>query len=241
MHPIENESMYVYPVNMVTGAKLNSAEILTFSNIRNIYHPYLKHRAHFTTDDVKVEMEWDTNIKPDTLIIADTNAAEFTFSCGIISITEKLENKINIFPLENTDFTTASLGFKNADDKPVYTGLVFLGNKVELPRFIVKPQIETNIRGDSFRTNNGQAFGVILPTLKSFSMQFVCIHDERVKVIEKYLQSVQTSIPHVIDFYPEAHDTLQPQYVTLTSGLNMQKRPESDFYWNFNLEWMEAR
>jgi hypothetical protein len=127
------------------------------------------------------------------------------------------------------------------ENEEPYIGYMYVGKKVTLPRFIVEPARGTEIRGASERTNNGQAYGNILPTLDALSVNFVRVYKDKKKIVDDYVQSVHTSIPHVVDLYPEAREDFPPRYATLSGNVEANKRPENGFYYNFNLSWQEAR
>jgi hypothetical protein len=97
------------------------------------------------------------------------------------------------------------------------------------------------LRNDSDRTFSGQVTGIPVDTLRSFAVEFVRIDNKSKKKFDDYANGVQTVIPHVIDFYPEAHEEFQPIYGALESYGEKEKRNENNFYWNFSANWKEAK
>jgi len=242
--------MHVYPVNKLQGANI-IGNVLEYSNVRNVFHNYLKHRAYFPIGGSPfITVDWSSPVNADTIIIGDTNCIAvsvlITYETGIQDnkIINPHENQLFNFIDTNKDYLIKNIRFDftpiENNERP-YVGYLFTGNKIVIPRFVTFPQWETQIRGESERTNDGQSYGIILPTLEKFTAQFVRIYDVEKKIVDDYVQSVQTVIAHVIDPYPEAHENVPPKYATLTKGINNTKRDENNFYWNFDLEWMEAR
>ena len=240
--------MHVYPVNKIAGANI-IGNTLSYSDIRNVYHKYLKHRAYFPTNvNPVIEIKWNEPISADTIIIGDTNCVNALLHINYDNGTEAFEEVIfnkDVFTFIEKEtirkLESIKIDFTARDNEQPYIGYIFTGNKVIIPRFLVEPQWETVIRGTSERTNYGHAFGNILPTLERFAANFMRIPDDEKKTVDDYIQSVQTVIPHIIDPYYEARDKVPPRYATLNKGISPTKRNERDFYWNFDLEWMEAR
>ena len=238
--------MNVYPVNTIPGAILSSPHKAEYSNLANVYHRYLKHRCWFVNPGtVIVSGEWPNSVDMDSFIIADTNAENlnlklFNGSGETVLDSSIKPEEINIFELDKVkrikQFTISILG-----PREIYLGYLFAGGKVVLPWFVVNPKFETEFRGDAGRTEGGQAYGILLPTLDGISVAYQWITQEEMETIKNYAQSVQNVIPHVIDPYPLAHESVKPMYATLSSGPARVKRNESYFYWDTELSWQEAR
>jgi len=240
--------MNAYPVNLIPGAAL-SGNTLSFSDIRNVYHRYMKHRAWFPGVNAVIAMEWKEPLRMDSFIIADTDYVSMDltvtfFDNSVIDFhKDLLEDGMEIIEWDdNKPVKKINLYlYRQKGVNEHYLGYLFAGEKVTLPRFLVEPQWETEIRGSANRTNNGQVYGTILPTLDKFAVEFARVYKDEKKVIDRYIRTVHNSIPHVVDLYPEAREDFPPRYVTLDSGVAFTKRNEADFWWNFNMEWMEAR
>jgi len=240
--------MNVYPINLIAGASL-SGNVLSYSDVRNIYHKYLNHRAYFAQGVVPtIAMEWTTPLYMDSLIIANTNCTKAIISVAYSSgapqvfIRELDIARIEFFELDPLKLTRKiSVSFTAPVNAQPYVGYCFAGNKMILPRFTVNPEREPTMRGESQRTNNGQSYGKAVPTLDKISVKYLRIPDDTKKIVDDYIQSVQKVVPHIVDWYPEAHEAFPPLYVTLTTGPVNTKRAENDFFWDFNLGWLEAR
>jgi hypothetical protein len=281
--------MNVYPVNLMNGAAL-SGNALPHSDVHNVFHKYLKHRAYFPANEdpaITVGCGWLSEIQADSIIIADTNCAGVSLTIyskiaeektvrlmpqqteEIISLLPQLpENKvfldsdtftfsarlslsaeINIVEIkeiekvpEITKIYKMEFVFSGCpENEEPYVGYIFAGKKVTLPRFTVNPSWGIEIRGAGERTNNGQAYGNILPTLDRLSVSFARVDKDKKKIVDGYARSVQASVPHVVDLYPGARADFPPRYATLDGNVDANKRPENGFYYNFNLAWKEAR
>jgi len=233
--------MNVYPVNTAAGARVSASGLLQFSDIKNIFHPYLKHRAYFSAPNPVVQIRWDNPAEFDTVIVADTNRNNVELELDG-SLTEmNLPDEINIFTFDDPQAARSCNLYFGGNNENACIGYVFIGKKVELPRFATGPQRETTARGSSERTGNGQAYGNLMPALDQLSVSFLRVYKDKKKIVDDYFQAVQTSIPHIVDLYPEAHEAFPPVYATLNGGPSAVKRAENDFYWDFNLSWLEAR
>jgi hypothetical protein len=68
------------------------------------------------------------------------------------------------------------------------------------------------------------------------------LKDEEYKTIERYKALVLNIVPHVIDIYPEAHESEPPLFATLVDGGgDVIKEGVDGFYWNTSLSWEEAK
>jgi hypothetical protein len=243
--------MNVYPVNAIGGATSFTGNTQSFSDIKNTIHRYMKHRAWFAGGlNPQIQIQWASGIKADTFILADTNclSASITiyYNQGIprqINASLSENEEIKIWDIEDERLVTniSIILTAPANVLETYLGYLYVGNKMALPWFTVNPTRETTIRGTSERTNNGQAYGTIVPTLDQLSVSFVRIYKDKKKIVDDYIQAVQTTIPHVVDLYPEAHKDFPPRYATISNGISAVKRGENDFYWDFSLAWTEAK
>ena len=241
--------MNVYPLNMIAGAAVFSGSVLSYSSIKNTIHPYLKHKAYFNVGKpFSVNILFSPSVKIDTFIIGRFNAGRISGSmstdAGPAVLSFERKEAIQIYDA-GSDVLVDSITLTAMEDVPAdeipYIEYLFAGNKVELPLFAVSPEWETQIRGESNRTNNGQVYGTVLPTLDRLSTKYLRISSEDKRIVDNYVQSVQTNIPHVVDLYHEAHDSFPPRYATLNRGISAIKRNEDGFFWDYDMEWLEAR
>jgi len=235
----------VYPVNAIEGASLTSPQLETYSQINDIYNRYIDFTVDFTEPLIELNGNWAEAVDADSFIIGNTNA-EFgaitlrLFGEIVLEKAFETKNNINIVDLEgpkvfNEIILTIS-GLAN-----IQIGLLFIGNKWELPRFATLPEKALATRNDSGRTFTGQSTGIPVTTLKAFTASYIRIPNEKVKTINDYINGVQTIIPHVIDPYPQAHEEFPPFFATVTEYSGKEKRAENGFYWNFEIAWMEAK
>ena len=261
--------MKVYPVNKLPLAEIFSPDIAAYSNVENVYHSYLKHRSYGNKFTLTLNLSWNKPIRADTLIIADNN-----FQKTIITLKDSFNveksftfwniqehRNFIIIPLDSMEIdlfniVQGKLEFSDTTEQ-IYCGYIFIGKSVELPRFIVAPEWEKVIRGESNRTNGGQVYGLTFPSLDRLAVSFVRIYRDEKKIVDDYMESVQGLIPHIVDLYPETHgelildldddmryngeDLFPPRYATLQNGISATKRNENDFYWNYAMEWLEAK
>ena len=118
-------------------------------------------------------------------------------------------------------------------------GYMFAGERLELPRFIVKPDMSLQVNGKAEITDNQQVSGLKWPSVETLSVSFENIDSrDRLKMIE-YINYVQFVEPHIV----EAYDPLEhpPLYGALTEAGSFLKRNRAGFYYDTKLSWREAR
>jgi len=242
--------MNVYMNNELAKTEsLLSANVDEYSKMEYLYHPYLELPAEFKSIYAEVTGKWAINnpAQIDSLIIANTNVKTYrivfydqndaeVYDTGLITIFEpiqitKLQEKFLAYSFRAT-FTA---------DGPVSIGLLYIGAEKVFPRFIVAPVKDMAFRGETNRTMGGQSYGIFQQPLEAFGISFVRIENEVKEMIREYMKAVTNVVPHVVDFYPKAHEEFPPMYVTLAEGFSATKREENHFYWNFNLAYQEAR
>jgi hypothetical protein len=110
----------------------------------------------------------------------------------------------------------------------------------ELPRFVVEPQWSLSL-GKAQRSFVGKAYGLEPLILTSVEVEWERLNQEEFDIIQNYINYYGKTTPHYIDMYPEAHSNIAPLYCTIDSDLEYIKRPESDFYYNCSLKWLEVK
>ncbi|MCL2610803.1 MAG: hypothetical protein FWE02_03895 [Defluviitaleaceae bacterium] len=205
----------------------------------------------FNAPRIDITSKWDNDVSGDSFIIGNTNAtrADIKLYNGTKLLFEKtieLPYYINIISIENeigmlkkiniTDFVLTLSGFEN-----ISLGYLFFGEAYTLPRFIVNPTKALGLRNNADRTFSGQVTGIPVETLDSFAVSFARINNQEKKIVDKYIQGVQTVIPHVIDPYHEAHEEFEPFFATVAEYSEAEKRAENGFFWNFSIAWQEAK
>ena len=243
--------MKVYPVNAMEAATAISGQISPYNSIEHLWNRYMDFHVDFTRHDVNIFFSWDRGISMNSFIIGNTNALRGTllFYYGNHLFWEKRFEmdeyiKILVHTDERMNRITAlcdrvSLHLEGAQN--IKVGYVFMGEEWVLPRFTVTPKRTLQLRNESGRTFSGQVTGIPQEALMDFHANFTRIDQEWFKVIDDYVNGVQSVIPHVIDPYYEAHSKFPPMFCTLTEYGEQEKRIENGFYWNYQMSWMEAK
>jgi len=237
--------MNVYPVNAFEGASLKSPQKETYSMMQDLHNRYLAFTVDFSQRVAQIDGEWASTIEADSFIIANTNSHSghlILTAHGFPIYQRHFETNdfINIIDLEGThSFNGIRLNLYGNEN--IQVGLLYIGKKCALPRFVTFPEKTLGLRNESGRTFTGQATGIPVETLRSFAASFVRIPNDEVKIVDEYINGVQKIIPHVVDIYPGAHAEFPPMFMTVAEYTGKEKRAENGFFWNFDLAWMEAR
>jgi len=236
--------MRVYPVNLIEGTTMYSAQKESYSVMTDLYNRFMAYQVDFNSNEVLIEGSWIQFEEIDSMIIGNTNATSGKLS--VFDGSELVEYKefdiidyvtIYNFDMKRTNkFILELIGTEN-----VRLGYLFLGQKWELPRFVTLPVKGTLLRNEADRTFTGQVTGIPIEPLRTFQAEFIRIKNEDKELFDTYVQGVQMVIPHVIDPYYEAHKEFEPFFATVTAYGEATKRAENGFFWNFNCQWMEAR
>lgn len=127
-------------------------------------------------------------------------------------------------------------------DTLLYLGGISIGDYFEMPNFQQSPGSNLNLNDDSFTSWGGQSSGNRKRNLFSYNLTFLNVSNNEKNDIVSYADYVQNSIPHFIDIYEDAHSNFPPFYGKLENRrISMQKRRISDFEWNIELTYREAR
>ena len=242
--------MNVYPNNQIECMKLDSVPaVVKHSDIKFLYHPYLSVTADFQSNIATItgDAEISRQIYCDSIILANTNATmaniKLVGSSGNIifnSGPKSFGGDVLIINLDDMAYFK-SFELTISGDKNIYLGLLYFGMKISLPRFLVEPVQNIDLRNQASRSLGGQSYGLASKPLRSFSAQFMRVIKDDMKTIDNYAEQVQTVVPHFIDPYPEAHQSVKPFYATLQNGYDYTKRNENNFFYDFSLSWMEAK
>jgi len=235
----------VYPVNAFEASTLASPQRATHSRMSDLFGRYIDYTVDFNSASATIEGAWNRQAMGDTFIIGNTNAhsgtAHFRLNGGgALSVEFETEGRITIAPLgRKCAFDSATITLQGASN--LYVGLLFVGDKWELPRFAVHPARQLELRGEGGRTFAGQARGIPAETLRTFGAEFARIPGAEAKTVADYADGVQNVIPHVIDPYPEARGEFPPMFATLSGYGEQGKRAENSFFWDYQMSWREAR
>ena len=237
--------MNVYPVNLMEGAAIASQQRESHSLLTDIHNRYLDFTVDFTAREITVQADWRSIVEADSFIIGNTNAVRGTLrlalnGTAVYTRTFDTPMEINIVEFDSKrSFNAATFTFSGNEN--IFIGLLYIGEKWTLPRFITFPKHPLSLRSEHGRTFSAQVTGIPSTNVRGFSASFVRIPDIEVKKIDRYINGVQTVIPHVIDAYPLAHREVPPMFATIAAYGEKEKRAENGFFWNFEITWMEAR
>jgi hypothetical protein len=245
--------MKVYPVNVLDDSTMKSQQKHPASVIEALYNKYIELTVDFLDWEVEITGGWSDKRDADSIIIGNTNAVDGRISLynDGVEIYRKeflcneflniVERNINGRPEPVTFNSFRLMLYTRNINTLVYLGYLYIGKVWQLPRFVVGPSYNVNMRNETDRTFSGAVTGVPTAMLRSFNCSFVRIENKDMKKIDNYVNAVQSVIPHVIDTYYEAHDEFEPMYCTIDSSGDRTKRSENNFYWNFDMSWQEAK
>ena len=230
--------MNVYYKNEI--ASITGPDVIQASSTDNILIPMLELTAEFKDWNITLLGTLDGVSAVDSFCIANTNAFRYKLEINGEIFEGYIEHYTTIHDFDLLFAKSFTLELVGND--PLYIGHLFLGKRVILPRFLVEPEFNTGLRGESSRSFGGQAFGLQRKTLNSFSVNYHRLTNEEKNLLTEYVTEVQGNIPHIIDLYPGARDQFPPMYATVSaSELPFTKRNENGFYFSGSLSWQEAR
>ena len=127
-------------------------------------------------------------------------------------------------------------------DSFLYIGSFFAGLYLELPNFLQAPESSIDIRDSIFESGSGQSGGNKQRNLDNFPYSFPNVDNAKKIEIKEYLNFVQRSVSHYIDAYPDAHNQQSPVYCKMISNnVTQNKKRISDFRYNIDISWRQAR
>lgn len=118
-------------------------------------------------------------------------------------------------------------------------GIIFVGQKIELPLFNIGFKGRLNVNSKPERTRFGIVYGSKKPSLRSFGVTFTDIDNSRRQVMEDYIDAVQYVQPHLVEPYESPE--YPPVYATLTDAGGFDKEDAPGFRWDSALSYMEAK
>jgi hypothetical protein len=243
--------MKAYPVNALEAAALAGSNKEPYSLFQDLHNRYIEYQVDFASNEIELTGTWNNLIDVDVFLIGNTNAvsANLKLLNGQDTVFQKefeIDEYIKIIEVLDKNNLRKTIQIDNfilelAGNENISIGHIYIGETWELPRFITFPRSQLTLRNEGGRTFSGQAVGIPVETLRTFSASFVRIENEKRILLDKYINGVQTVIPHVIDPYPESHDQFAPFFATASEYGEMEKRDENGFYWNFSISWEEAK
>jgi hypothetical protein len=236
--------MNVYPANAIEACAMSSPQKEPYALIEDLYNRFISFQVDFRSPDIEITGSWNSPVETDSIIPGNTNAANgrirlYNGNNLLHDSCFDTDGYLTIANTEKLNVTSFILNLSGSEN--ISLGYLFIGAKLELPRFAVQPAKGLELRNEDGRTFTGQVMGIPIETLKTFSASYLRIPNDQKKIFDGYTEGVQTVIPHVIDPYPEAHEQFEPFYATLKSYGDAVKREENNFYWDFQCDWMEAK
>jgi len=237
--------MNAYPANALEGAALSSPQRASYSRLEHLRSRHIDHVAEFASEHAEITGSWARPVECDALIVGNTNAlsgsAELLLGgAAVFAAGFEIAGRITIVPL---GLKLAIDGMRVTLDgsERLHAGLLWVGEAMALPRFLVRPEHGHELRGEGGRTFSGQARGVPAETLRTFRAAYARVPGAEARAAIAYADGVQNAVPHVIDPYPEARAEFPPMFATLAEFGGMSKRAENGFFWDFEMAWQEAR
>jgi hypothetical protein len=231
---------------------VETAKSLVMTNLDNdsfaeyLYDPYLELACNCTLSTSVITGYWDDAQTINCMSIGYHN-------CDFATLIFKDENGDELFneliQLETGDsiyYVTKTIGVYSFEiqlsaGENVYVGLLSFGEYVEFSRFRVSPSFPYSLRSTSSKSPGGQIYGVFARQLRGAKIQFPRISNEERSSLMEYLTAVQTCKPHMIDLYPDAHIEEPPMYANIVGSVEFEKRYEAGFYYEYEIEYEEAR
>jgi len=153
-----------------------------------------------------------------------------------------LENEnIFYFPSQINNIRKISISVQTTDSF-LYIGNFSFGLFLEMPYFLQAPESSIDIRDSVFESGSGQSGGNKQRNLDNLPFSFPNVDNAKKIEIRNYLDFVQRSVPHYIDVYPDAHNQQPPVYCKMFSNnVSQNKKRISDFRYNIDITWRQAR
>jgi hypothetical protein len=195
----------------------------------------------------QIDMAFDSPVSVSSILLSFSNAETISLaltSGGTPVFSETIENRdyINriVFDPITVDGGTVVLS-GSKDNDFIYLGALYMGEALTIPRFVVKPKMGEEFLESSKRSFGGYTYGLDGETLRTLEAEFVRINKFDYLNILRYLRTVTKTIPHYIDAYEGANDVWPILYGTFDGNFEPEKRDENDFYFDFSLQWKEAK
>jgi hypothetical protein len=199
----------------------------------------------FTGLSTVITAAWVINHYADSLAIIGSN-----WTSGVLTVNSQGVNVINNMPIQRRgDNTVIKFGGMfmissmtltlNSVPDNLYVGVLWIGRRLELPRFRTGMKYNRNVLSQTGKTKYGIAYGIKKPTIRGFDVTIEDIDNAKKLMLENYIDYVQYVTPHLIEPY-EAPE-FEPIYGTLTSGGSFDKRDDTGFRWNTALSYEESK
>jgi hypothetical protein len=240
--------MRVSYINRLKNATLSATNENLNQSVTNIIHNFLNLAFYATGNNSIITIELDTTYdidhiafdyhNIDTMIIKFYDVFDVLITTEIITVLENCNfhyfNTVeNVSSITITLTTVATL---------LYIGGISMGEYFELPNFQQSPGGELQLTDTYSTSPGGQRTGNrrFCPLTKV--LNYVNISRQEKDDIITYLRYMQNSIPHFIDFYPDAHDEESPIWGACEmNGSPVPKRILSDFRYDLSITYKECK
>ncbi|GBR75777.1 hypothetical protein NO2_0414 [Candidatus Termititenax persephonae] len=153
------------------------------------------------------------------------------------SLDQKLWIYHNLTTFLATDFSLTIYG-----SEPVSLCYLYIGMRTGLPRpETISAQMDIN--STYSRNAYGQVSGMRQRSFRSVAASYPLMDDRQRRIVEEYVNNVQTCEPHVINPMHHKQEYIQPMYCTLAANKlgNQKNKNLRGWWWEGNdLSWSEA-
>jgi hypothetical protein len=235
--------MKVYYENILNGnASLAATNVERGYMVENLFDEMLSNNVEFMGEETEINITWPLNYFADSIIILKSN-----WTIGYLKVISQditvyerpivSHGETTIIKLSKT-FMFSALKLKLNSMDTLHIGMLYVAIGVKLPLFNIGFKYKRNVLSDQKRTRYGIVYGLKRPTLRGFEVTFQDIDDDKRKLVESYIDTVQFVQPHVVE--PYESELFQPLYAALTDAGQFGKENQDGFYWDSSLSYVEA-
>ena len=234
-------------IDNVCKGTIYSPQLLLGQTFEYIQSDFFSLGNDFIPPGVTINISLEKETTVDSFILVGNNymsaIVDFIRESVIIkTISFDYKEEMDIQHFENLLIDAVQIKLIEKDyTKNIIINYIYVGHRYKAPRFIVEPEIEDEFLSKSNRSDFGYSYGLYGPVLRNYQLSFVRITQLEYEQLESYYKKVRNNVPHIVDIYPEAHEVITPLFCTVDNSVNRVKRPENNFYWNFELAFKEAK
>jgi len=234
--------------NKLKDATITATNENANNPVSNLTHNFLELPFYSTGNSSVITIEFDEDVDIDhvaygyhnlnAMSIAFYDMLDVLLDTQVITIedNESIGYFTKIEGVRKAIVTVSSLALL------LYIGCISIGEYLDLPDFLAGPQNTKIINDSSFQSSGGQSSGNRKQNFNRYPLQFANISNTERGEMQAYTTFVQTSIPHFIDLYPDAHDEQPVFYGTIESkNIPLGKRGTSNFTYNASITYRESR
>ena len=235
--------------NILKTATLTATNQSDNNPVANIVHNYLELPYDAIENDTVITAEFteDQSINHIAYGFHNLSLMHLYFFDALnnpiddFSITVGPDEQIYYFPSTITGVGKIEIELTTAADT-LYIGCIFMGIYLQMPNFSMALPTGIEIRDSVFQSGSGQSGGNRQRNLETQSPVFQNVDNDKKNEIKLYLKIVQRSIPHFIDFYPDAHEYFPIIYGKVTSNNPaIPKRRINTWKWDISISYKESR